>query len=970
MKRYSIVHLLLLLTLLCGGFSSALACQACYNGSSAYNCETCTYVYNSQTGFSDYVCDSHYDSIYYYNYVTLQGNVSDQRTGLPITLAPSRVDVYDAYGYQIGTTIASSNGSYRLDNIYFEDTTNPVNYTICASAGINYPEKCFDKTFYDSYNVCSVSQFQNFVIKATPPKPQALSFSNGTMSSVTVSWSSGGGITQGFNFAYQAGKNYPSCNGTNVGTSTLRSLSNLKAGTQYAFTICAYDQYGTFSNPLNGIFQTPQDPYNYSMTAGRNTYIAEDGLIWNSDSGLYTGSTGTFSWGDAIANTSDSGLYQSTRYGKDFQYNIPMPNGLYFAVLKFAELYFGSANSRIFSLFANGKKILENFDLFAAAGGKNVAYDKYIPVTVSNGSLNLSMSASKDNASINAVQVLAAGSGKSKVGTATFPATPSCWNQYTGQSLINNYQFGVSGLNSLRSWIGYAGVATKQNFSWSGLIPGKVYFVNYYPAFATDSVLYTAAIVSGSASIVVGQNFTPNPPRANGNYYQVPTPWQIIFIANSSNVTLQLGNSETSGYHYMYLDFVEGSNPAIPAFIAAPPVPTSVAITTSTASSLTVGWANAGGTTAGFKVASILGNSTTLGCASGVDVGNTLSYTVPSLQSSSNYTLAICSYNAHGTLSSPVRVVGNTQSQPPPTTGSVLVNAGGAAYVGVNGARWSADSGFSSGSSTYSVSNAITGTVDQTLYKTSRYGGNFTYTTSVPNGLYEVTLKFAEPYVNGIGQRLFNVNLNGQAVLSNFDVFKESGGKYAAIDKSFFVLADSGAITLQFIAVANNAEVSAIQISPATTQRLTIGTPAFPSVAYVWNQYTSGLQSPIYTVGSSGLSDMRSWVGLVSGFMGAQNFTWNNLTVGKSYVLNIYPAFATTSVPYFAEVAQGSAVITSGASFTPPASPSTGNYYNGRLAWQIRFTANSPSMTLKVGRNAQTTGAHYMYLNWAETVKP
>jgi len=81
------------------------------------------------------------------------------------------------------------------------------------------------------------------------------------------------------------------------------------------------------------------------------------------------------------------------------------------------------------------------------------------------------------------------------------------------------------------------------------------------------------------------------------------------------------------------------------------------------------------------------------------------------------------------------------------------VNAGGPSYTDGAGNVWSADSGFSGGT-TFSNTNNIAGTTDDTLYRTERFG-TFTYTFAVPNGAYDVTLRVAETLagITGAGQR-------------------------------------------------------------------------------------------------------------------------------------------------------------------------------------------------------------------------
>ncbi len=148
---------------------------------------------------------------------------------------------------------------------------------------------------------------------------------------------------------------------------------------------------------------------------------------------------------------------------------------------------------------------------------------------------------------------------------------------------------------------------------------------------------------------------------------------------------------------------------------------------------------------------------------------------------------------------------------PPPSFTPVRINSGGPAYTDSLGQLWKADTGFTGGTP-YSVTNTITNTADPTLYKTSRYGPSFSYAITAPVGTYSVTFKFAEPVWSSAGKRLFNVAINGSAVLSKFDIFAAAGGEFKAIDKTFTVTS-SGKITITFTqGSAGNPLVNAIQV--------------------------------------------------------------------------------------------------------------------------------------------------------------
>jgi len=146
-------------------------------------------------------------------------------------------------------------------------------------------------------------------------------------------------------------------------------------------------------------------------------------------------------------------------------------------------------------------------------------------------------------------------------------------------------------------------------------------------------------------------------------------------------------------------------------------------------------------------------------------------------------------------------------------------------YTDSTGQVWAADSGSTCTGTgtqnvgTYNVTNAILGALpsasDQPLYQNERYGA-CTWTFPVPNGNYNVTLKFAELYFSTAGARIFGVSINGASVLSGFDIFAAAGGQFKAIDKSFPVSVAGASITVQFVlGSANVPKVDAIEIAPA-----------------------------------------------------------------------------------------------------------------------------------------------------------
>jgi hypothetical protein len=144
-----------------------------------------------------------------------------------------------------------------------------------------------------------------------------------------------------------------------------------------------------------------------------------------------------------------------------------------------------------------------------------------------------------------------------------------------------------------------------------------------------------------------------------------------------------------------------------------------------------------------------------------------------------------------------------------PATPIFAVNAGGKQYVDANGTVYQADGQFSGGN-THTTTAAIAGTKDATLYQSER-SGNFSYTIPVANGDYVVVLKFAEIDGTQVGQRVFNVLMEGTKMINNLDLAARVGAN-KAFNVTKTVHVSDGALTISFQSVVGNATVSAITV--------------------------------------------------------------------------------------------------------------------------------------------------------------
>ncbi|HEY3864065.1 MAG TPA: GH92 family glycosyl hydrolase [Verrucomicrobiae bacterium] len=105
------------------------------------------------------------------------------------------------------------------------------------------------------------------------------------------------------------------------------------------------------------------------------------------------------------------------------------------------------------------------------------------------------------------------------------------------------------------------------------------------------------------------------------------------------------------------------------------------------------------------------------------------------------------------------------------------------------------------------------------VYLSERYGRDFAHTFAVPkDARYHVRLHFAEIFDDGAGMRLENIEINGQPVLKDFDIFSAAGSLNKAVVKDFDGIAPdaNGNIVVRVMAAPGspdqNAKICGIEI--------------------------------------------------------------------------------------------------------------------------------------------------------------
>jgi hypothetical protein len=230
------------------------------------------------------------------------------------------------------------------------------------------------------------------------------------------------------------------------------------------------------------------------------------------------------------------------------------------------------------------------------------------------------------------------------------------------------------------------------------------------------------------------------------------------------------------------------------------------------------------------KAIAVAEQSVTIGPGGFVDVPVTLTKT--HADGGYNHFVAVAK-SAEGLTSTAAKLLLKYEpstTAPPVETGEVVyrINAGGGALAG----GWAADtknnpSAHSNASAAKSAVSSVSTAIDMShasllaglpmqLFQTERYddigGTDMQWDFAVAPGTYEVRLYFAETYAKAhkVGGRVFDVLIDGQLVLDNYDIFADVGANRAVM-KSFTITSD-GNIDIDFLRGVQNPSIKGLEI--------------------------------------------------------------------------------------------------------------------------------------------------------------
>jgi len=140
----------------------------------------------------------------------------------------------------------------------------------------------------------------------------------------------------------------------------------------------------------------------------------------------------------------------------------------------------------------------------------------------------------------------------------------------------------------------------------------------------------------------------------------------------------------------------------------------------------------------------------------------------------------------------------------------IRINIGGPRYTDHNGNTWEEDKAYHSGSygcldmpttDILKTTDDISNTDEQTLFQTMRMGEKMRYRFDLPNGKYRVRILFAETYWESSDAEAEDIYIQGEKVLSDFNIFDEAGHD-TALCKDFVIQITEEQLEINFVGIS------------------------------------------------------------------------------------------------------------------------------------------------------------------------
>jgi len=335
----------------------------------------------------------------------------------------------------------------------------------------------------------------NAACSTAPNVPGPLTGSANASSQINLMWgasTAGTGCAINYNVyrGATAGFTPSSANLITTTTGTTYADAGLASNTTYYYIVDATDLVGISATSNTASATTPETGCTsncgsdvLAISAGgpaAGNFAADEDFT----GGTASGNGATINTA-GVSNPAPQSVYQHQRFG-NFIYTLPglAPGTSYLVRLHFDEFYWPAAGRRVFNVSINGTQVLTNFDVFAAAGGQDIAIVEQFAATANpQGQIVIQFSTITDNAEVNGIEVVSATAAN------TPPPSPSNLTATVASTSQINLTWTASATSGvtytvLRNGTSIANNLTGTTYTDNNLTPGTTYS---YTVEAVDS---------------------------------------------------------------------------------------------------------------------------------------------------------------------------------------------------------------------------------------------------------------------------------------------------------------------------------------------------------------------------------------------------------------------------------------------------------------------------------------------------
>jgi beta-glucanase (GH16 family) len=328
-------------------------------------------------------------------------------TSYTATVAPKN-GFTGSVGLSVSGLPSGASGSFSPTSISGGSGSSTLTVTTSSSST---PAGTYTLTITGTSGSLSHTATVTLVVNAPPPQPPSnLTATAASSSAINLSWTASptSGVTYDVFRSTTSGFTPSSSNQIASGvTSTSFADSGLTCNTTYFYLVEAANSGGASAatNQASATTQTCPPPTSIQINCGGpavSPFVADvdftGGSTINHANTINTSN---------VTNPAPMQVYQTARIG-GFTYTIPglVAGSSHTVRLHFAETYWSTAGSRIFNVSINGTQVLTNFDIFAAAGGKNIAIvEQFTQNANSSGQYVIKFTSVKDNSLVSGIEI-------------------------------------------------------------------------------------------------------------------------------------------------------------------------------------------------------------------------------------------------------------------------------------------------------------------------------------------------------------------------------------------------------------------------------------------------------------------------------------------------------------------------------------------------------------------------------------